>query len=153
MTIGKKIPGNSKTTSCRTGSSRTRRQEAAASQFQSQRWIPSATSVEVSGTTLHSAPAEKVERKVVERVGRVERVEESSSSRRAAPKVSSITHKARDPHREKAQGGNVGQRMGAGRVAGRISVTNARRGNLATKVERDILESDRLEVYKQWVRA
>ena len=42
--------------------------------------------------------------------------------------------------------------MGVGRVAGRISVTNARRDNLATKVERDILESDRLEVYKQWVR-
>ena len=86
------------------------------------------------------------------RVGTVERVEESSSSRRAVPKVSSITHKARDPHREKAQREKVGQRMGVGRVAGRISVTNARMDNLATKVKRDILESDRLEVYKQWVR-
>ena len=56
------------------------------------------------------------------------------------------------PHRERAQRERVGQRMGAGRVAGRISVTNARRDNLATKVQRDILESDRLEVYKQWVR-
>ena len=56
------------------------------------------------------------------------------------------------PHRENAQREKIGQRMGVGRVAGRISVTSARRDNLATKVERDTLESDRLEVYNQRVR-
>ena len=83
-------------------------------------------------------------------MGRVERVEESSSSRKAVPKPNTST--ARGLHRERAQRERVGQLMGVGRVAGRISVTSARRDNLATKVERDILESDRLEVYKQWVR-
>ena len=92
---------------------------------------------------------------MVERVGRVERVEESSSSRKAVPKANTST--ARGLHRERAQRERVVLRMGAGRVAGRILVTSARRDRLATKVvKKDILVSsllELLEVYVQWERA
>ena len=72
-------------------------------------------------------------------------------SRKAVPKANTST--ARGLHRERAQRERVGQRMGAGRVAGRILVTSARRDRLATKVvKKDILESSRFEVYKQWER-
>ena len=55
---------------------------------------------------------------------------------------------------ERTQRERVVLRMGAGRVAGRILVTSARRDNLATRVvKKDILESSRLEVYKQLERA
>ena len=101
------------------------------------------------GTTLHSAPAEEEKE---ERRERRERVEESSSSRKAVPKANTST--ARGLHTERAQRERVGHRMGAGRVAGRILVTSARRDNLATKVvEKDTLESSRVGVYKQSERA
>ena len=148
--IGQRTPG-SETSSCRTGDRRPRHQQTVP-QFLSQQWIPSATNVEVSGTMRHSALAEEEEeeerREKRERKG--ERTEESSSSIK-------VNGQARGLRRERAQRERVVLRMGAGRVAGRILATSARRDRLAAKVViKDTLVSSRLELLEvcvQWERA
>ena len=74
------------------------------------------------------------------------RTEESSSSR-----------KANGQAKDQGQRERVVRKMDAGRVAGRILGTSARRDRLAAKVVRkDILESSRLELLEvcvQWERA
>ena len=119
-------------------------------QFPFQQWIPSATNVEVSGATLHSALAEEEEEEEKERREKRERTEESSSSRKA-------NGQAKGQAKDQGRRERVVRKMDAGRVAGRILGTSARRDRLAAKVVRkDILESSRLElleVYVQWERA
>ena len=147
--IGRRTPGSA-TSSSRAGDRRPRHQQTAP-QFLSQQWIPSATNVEVSGTMRHSALVEEEEEERRERRERREaRTEVSSSSRKA-------NGRAKGQAKDQGQRERVVRKMDAGRVAGRILGTSARRDRLAAKVVRkDILESSRLElleVYVQWERA
>ena len=100
---------------------------------------------------LHSALAEDEEEERREKRERKEaRTEESSSSRKA-------NGQAKGQAKDQGQRERVVRKMDAGRVAGRILVTSARRDRLATKVvKKDILVSsllELLEVYVQWERA
>ena len=146
--IGQRTPG-SETSSCRAGDKRPRHQQTVP-QSLSQQWIPSATNVEVSGTMRHSALVEEEEEERRETRERRASTEGSSSSRKDSGQ-------AKGQAQDQGQRERVVRKMDAGRVAGRILGTSARRDRLAAKVVRqDTLESSRLElleVYVQWERA